>query len=138
MSCVLTSGCFDILTQAHCMLLSECAKLARDSQTSVIVALNTDESVARLKGCSRPIVPYSQRAFILESLHAVNGIVPMMEDNPTSVVERLRPSIYVKGGGYTRETMPEWDAVEAGGGRVVLFESFAGLSTSAIVELCRG
>lgn len=138
MSCVLTSGCFDILTQAHCMLLSECAKLASDNQTSVIVALNTDESVARLKGFSRPIVPYSQRAFILESLYAVHGIVPMMDDNPTRIVEQLKPAIYVKGGGYTRETMPEWDAVEQGGGRVVLFESFDGLSTSAIVERCRG
>ena len=136
MTCVLTSGCFDILTQAHCQLLRECEKLARDNHTSVIVALNTDESISRLKGVSRPIVPYSQRAFVLESLHAVNGIIPLDDDNPTVVVEQLKPAIYVKGGGYTRETMPEWDAVEAGGGRVVLFESFAGLSTTKIVELC--
>ena len=137
MSCVMTSGCFDILTAAHCELLRKCMELACDRTMTVVVALNTDDSIGRLKGDSRPIVPYEQRETILKSLAYVDCVVPLDDDEPTDVIRRLKPTIYVKGGGYTRETMPEWDAVESGGGRVVLLESFDGLSTTQIVEKCR-
>ena len=133
----MTSGCFDILTAAHCELLRECMTLARNNNMTVVVALNTDDSISRLKGDSRPIVPYEQRETILKSLAYVDCVVPLDDDEPTDVIRRLKPTIYVKGGGYTRETMPEWDAVESGGGRVVLLESFEGLSTTQIVEKCR-
>jgi len=137
MSCVMTSGCFDILTAAHCEILRKCMELALEHRLTVVVALNTDDSIRRLKGDSRPIVPYEQRETILKSLAYVDCVVPLDDDEPTDVIRRLKPTIYVKGGGYTRETMPEWDAVESGGGRVVLLESFDGLSTTQIVEKCR-
>lgn len=130
---VFTNGCFDILHRGHITYLSQ-AKALGDV---LIIGLNSDDSVRRLKGDSRPINPLEDRAKVLAALSCVDHIIPFAEDTPSRLLHRLRPDIMVKGGDYTRETLPEAPLVEALGGEVVILSYLDDFSTTGIIERIR-
>jgi D-beta-D-heptose 7-phosphate kinase / D-beta-D-heptose 1-phosphate adenosyltransferase len=127
-----TNGCFDVLHAGHVALLSA----ARRRCDRLVVGLNTDESVARLKGPSRPVNPLGDRAAVLAALAAVDAVVPFAEDTPLELIRALRPDVLVKGADYTIDRVVGADIVQAAGGEVVLVELLPGRSTTSI--LARG
>lgn len=130
---VFTNGCFDILHRGHITYLNR-AKALGDV---LIVGLNDDDSVRRLKGSRRPINPLDDRAQVLEALSCVDYIVPFSEDTPSRLIEVVRPDIFVKGGDYTRETLPEAPLVEELGGEVHILSYLENFSTTSIIERIR-
>ncbi len=132
---VFTNGCFDILHAGHVRYLQAAKALGR----SLVVGLNSDVSVQAIKPQQpglppRPIVPEIQRAEVLAALKPVDGVVIFSEITATKLISILRPDIYVKGGDYQLETLPEAPAVIAGGGKISLIEIEVPSSTSAIVK----
>jgi D-beta-D-heptose 7-phosphate kinase / D-beta-D-heptose 1-phosphate adenosyltransferase len=130
---VFTNGCFDILHRGHITYLNR-AKALGDV---LVVGLNTDASVRRLKGPERPINPLEDRVQVLAALSCVDYIVPFGEDTPERLIRAVRPDLFVKGGDYTRETLPEADLVEALGGCVQILPYLEDRSTSEIVARIR-
>jgi D-beta-D-heptose 7-phosphate kinase/D-beta-D-heptose 1-phosphate adenosyltransferase len=129
-----TNGCFDLLHPGHIHLLDQ----ARAACDRLVVALNSDASVRRLKGESRPIQPEAARAAVLASVAAVDLVTVFEQDTPVELIRQLRPDVLVKGADYTRETVVGGDLVEAWGGRVLLAELKPGHSTTATVARMRG
>jgi D-beta-D-heptose 7-phosphate kinase / D-beta-D-heptose 1-phosphate adenosyltransferase len=129
-----TNGCFDILHPGHVKVLTA----ARGACDRLIVGLNSDASVKRLKGETRPVQTESARAEVLAALEAVDLVVIFEEDTPLKLIEQIKPSVLVKGGDYTREQVVGHDIVEAHGGEVVLVEVLAGFSTTSLVDRARG
>jgi D-beta-D-heptose 7-phosphate kinase/D-beta-D-heptose 1-phosphate adenosyltransferase len=125
-----TNGCFDLLHPGHVKYLEDVRALG----DFLVVGLNSDASVARLKGLSRPLQDEQARAMILCGLRCVDAVVRFDEDTPFNLISELQPDILAKGGDYTPETVVGRDVVEARGGRVVLVPFLPGHSTSAIVE----
>ena len=130
---VFTNGCFDILHRGHITYLSR-AKTLGDV---LVVGLNSDASVRRLKGDSRPVNPLEDRAHVLAALSAVDHIVPFDEETPVELVRAVRPDVFVKGGDYTRAMLPEAPLVESLGGRVELLPYVEDRSTSGIIDRIR-
>jgi D-beta-D-heptose 7-phosphate kinase / D-beta-D-heptose 1-phosphate adenosyltransferase len=130
---VFTNGCFDILHSGHITYLSE-AKALGDV---LIVGLNADDSVRRLKGPTRPVNGLADRAKVLSALSCVDHIVAFEEDTPDSLIRALRPHIFVKGGDYTRERLPEAALVEALGGEVHILPYVRERSTTGLIERIR-
>ncbi|WP_300378947.1 D-glycero-beta-D-manno-heptose 1-phosphate adenylyltransferase [Henriciella sp.] len=128
-----TNGCFDILHPGHLSLLEE----ARARCDRLIVAINTDASVKRLKGESRPVNTEADRARMLAGLGAVDAVTIFTEDTPLRVIEAVQPDLLVKGGDYTLETIVGADFVRANGGEVHIVSLLDGHSTSAILEKSR-
>ncbi|HEX3941679.1 MAG TPA: bifunctional D-glycero-beta-D-manno-heptose-7-phosphate kinase/D-glycero-beta-D-manno-heptose 1-phosphate adenylyltransferase HldE [Acidobacteriaceae bacterium] len=126
---VFTNGCFDILHIGHIALLSE-ARLQGDK---LIVGINSDASVQRLKGPSRPMVPQNERAQMLAALTAVDSVVVFGEDTPLSLIEAVRPDVLVKGGDYTEATIVGASEVRSWGGAVRIIPVIEGISTSKII-----
>jgi rfaE bifunctional protein nucleotidyltransferase chain/domain len=131
---VTTNGCFDVLHVGHLQLLRE-AKALGDI---LVVAVNDDGSVCRLKGPSRPLVPAAERAELLAALEPVDYVVLFSEDTPDRVLAAIRPAVHVKGGDYRAEDLPETPTVEAGGGRVVIVPLVAGRSTTDLIRRAGG
>ncbi len=131
---VMTNGCFDILHKGHVAYLQE-AKARGDR---LLVAVNTDDSVARLKGPERPINPLEDRMAVLAGLAAVDWVVPFAEDTPERLISEILPDVLVKGGDYTPDAIAGGKAVLAAGGTVEVLRFHEGRSTSAIVEAIRG
>ena len=131
---VFTNGCFDILHAGHVRYLTT----AKNFGDVLIVGLNTDESVRRLKGDSRPINNQFDRAEILLGLKAVDHVIIFGEQTAESLIRQVKPNVYVKGGDYTLETLPEAKIVQQFGGRVELVNLVAGHSTTNIVEKILG
>lgn len=127
---VFTNGVFDILHAGHVQILQQC----RDLGDALVVGLNTDESVRRLKGPNRPINPLEDRAAVIAALRCVDAVVSFGENDPSAVLDRLRPDIHVKGGDYDAEKMPETPIVRAYGGKVVILPLLEGRSTTRILE----
>ena len=127
---VFTNGCFDILHVGHIKTLSR----AKAEGDRLIVGLNSDSSVARLKGPSRPINAEMDRAVMLAALECVDAVTIFHEDTPVEVLDVLRPDVHVKGGDYKVEDLPEAATVEKHGGRIVLIDLVPNRSTTAIVE----
>lgn len=127
---VFTNGCFDILHVGHTTYLAN-AKRCGDI---LIVGINSDESVKRLKGESRPINTGSDRAEILSSLKSVDYTVIFEEDTPEELIAYLKPSIHVKGGDYKKEDLPETKIVEGYGGEVIILNFVEGKSTTKIIN----
>ena len=127
---VFTNGCFDIIHVGHVRYLTE----AKSFGDILIVGLNTDESVRRLKGNSRPINDQNARAEVLLGLKAVDHVIFFGEETAEALIAEIKPDIYVKGGDYTLETLPEAKIVQSYGGRVELVNLVAGHSTTNIVE----
>jgi D-beta-D-heptose 7-phosphate kinase / D-beta-D-heptose 1-phosphate adenosyltransferase len=127
---VMTNGCFDILHPGHITYLEEAKKLG----DYLIIAVNDDESVRRLKGPTRPINPLHHRMSVLAGLAAVDWVVPFSEDTPERLISELLPDILVKGGDYTVDQIAGGKAVRANGGQVKILSFVPGFSTTAIVE----
>ena len=100
----------------------------------LVVGINSDESVARLKGPHRPINPLDDRAHVLAGLGCVDYVIPFAEETPDALIRAIRPEIFVKGGDYTRETLPETALVESLGGTVHLLPFIADRSTTRVIE----
>jgi D-beta-D-heptose 7-phosphate kinase/D-beta-D-heptose 1-phosphate adenosyltransferase len=129
-----TNGCFDILHPGHVKLLTA----ARGACDRLIVGLNSDASVARLKGKDRPVQNERARAEVLAALEAVDLVVLFGEDTPIKLIAQVEPSVLVKGGDYTREQVVGHEIVEACGGQVLLVEVLPGFSTTSLVDRARG
>jgi D-beta-D-heptose 7-phosphate kinase/D-beta-D-heptose 1-phosphate adenosyltransferase len=129
-----TNGCFDILHPGHVKLLTA----ARGACDRLIVGLNSDASVKRLKGEDRPMQNERARAEVLAALEAVDLVVLFEEDTPIKLITRIKPSALVKGGDYTRERVVGHEVVEAGGGEVILVDVLPGFSTTSLVNRARG
>ncbi|MCG6911751.1 MAG: bifunctional D-glycero-beta-D-manno-heptose-7-phosphate kinase/D-glycero-beta-D-manno-heptose 1-phosphate adenylyltransferase HldE [Deltaproteobacteria bacterium] len=127
---VFTNGCFDILHVGHIKLLHAAAA----EGDRLIVGLNSDSSVKRLKGDSRPIVPEEERAELLASIRGVDLVVVFGEDTPIDLIRRLKPDVLVKGGDYTPETVVGHDIVAAGGGQTVIVPLIDGISSSHVID----
>jgi len=112
---VATGGCFDLLHAGHARTLSAARRLG----DCLIVCLNSDASVRRLKGAERPIIPESDRRELLLALECVDAVMVFDEDTPEAVLDRLRPDLWVKGGDYTPEALPETALLESWGGRTI-------------------
>ncbi|MCA9875159.1 MAG: D-glycero-beta-D-manno-heptose 1-phosphate adenylyltransferase [Anaerolineales bacterium] len=130
---VFTNGCFDILHRGHITYLNQ-AKALGDV---LIVGVNGDESVRRLKGDHRPINTLADRVQVLDALSCIDHIVPFHEDTPARLIEAIRPHIFVKGGDYTRETLPEASLVEALGGEVHILPYLEDISTTNLISRIR-
>jgi D-beta-D-heptose 7-phosphate kinase/D-beta-D-heptose 1-phosphate adenosyltransferase len=130
---VMTNGCFDILHAGHVGYLEE----AKGLGDRLIVAVNDDDSVSRLKGASRPINALADRMAVLAGLAAVDWVVPFSEDTPAALIERLLPDVLVKGGDYQPGEVAGGSAVIANGGEVRILRLREGRSTSAVIEAIR-
>jgi D-beta-D-heptose 7-phosphate kinase/D-beta-D-heptose 1-phosphate adenosyltransferase len=129
-----TNGCFDILHPGHVKVLTA----ARSACDRLIVGLNSDASVKRLKGEGRPVQDERARAEVLAALEAVDLVAIFEQDTPIELITKVRPSVLVKGGDYTREQVVGHEIVEACGGEVLLVDILAGHSTTSLVDRARG
>jgi rfaE bifunctional protein nucleotidyltransferase chain/domain len=129
---VFTNGVFDVLHRGHVTYLAE----ARALGASLIVALNSDASVRRAKGPTRPVNPEQDRAYVLGSLRAVDFVVIFEEDEPRDLISQILPDVLVKGKDWAHYVSGR-EIVEANGGRVVLAEMVEGRSTTATIERMR-
>jgi rfaE bifunctional protein nucleotidyltransferase chain/domain len=130
---VLTNGCFDLLHPGHLALL----EAARAEGDRLVVAINSDASVAAIKGPSRPVTAEAERAETLLALEAVDRVVVYGEPTPIEVIRALRPDVLVKGADWPLDEIVGREEVEAAGGRVVRVEILPGRSTSGILERIR-
>ena len=132
---VFTNGCFDLLHIGHLYTLAFCA----DQGERVVLALNSDDSVRRLKGEGRPLVPQRERALMLAALYMVDAVVIFDEDTPLELIRSLQPDVLVKGGDWAESEMVGADIVRAAGGQVLRAPFQSGWSTTALAErLSRG
>jgi rfaE bifunctional protein nucleotidyltransferase chain/domain len=132
---VFTNGCFDLIHAGHVRYLQTAATLGR----SLVVGLNSDASVQGIKPAKpgqppRPIVPEAQRAEVLAALKSVAGVVIFGESTAIALIAALQPDIYVKGGDYTIETLPEAPTVQSYGGRIELVQVEVPNSTTGIIQ----
>jgi rfaE bifunctional protein nucleotidyltransferase chain/domain len=127
---VFTNGCFDLLHPGHVSYL----RAARSLGDALVVGLNSDASVNRLKGPSRPIVSERDRSIILAALEPVDAVVLFDEDTPVRLMRELRPAVYVKGGDYRVEDLPEAKIAAEIGAAVRILPFKPGYSTSALIE----
>ena len=127
---VFTNGCFDIIHAGHVRYLTT----AKNFGDVLIVGLNTDESVRKLKGESRPINKQDDRAEVLLGLKAVDHVIYFGEATAENLIAEVKPAVYVKGGDYTLETLPEAAIVQSYGGRIELVNLVAGRSTTNVIK----
>jgi len=129
-----TNGCFDILHAGHVALL----RAARRRCDRLVVALNSDASVARLKGPGRPVNPLADRAAVIGALAAVDAVVAFDDDTPLALIRRLLPDVLMKGADYTVASVVGADVVQAAGGEVALLDLVPGRSTTGVIARLRG
>jgi rfaE bifunctional protein nucleotidyltransferase chain/domain len=127
---VFTNGCFDILHPGHISYLREAKRLG----DVLVVGLNSDESVKRLKGPTRPILNQDERATLIVALEMVDLVIIFDEDTPIETIETIKPDIHVKGGDYKAKDLPEYPIVKTYGGDVKILRFIDGQSTSGIIE----
>ena len=131
---VFTNGCFDLLHVGHVTLMEDCRRFG----SKVVLGLNTDASVRRLKGPARPVVSEGDRARVMAALGAVDAVTLFDEDTPMELIRALKPDVLVKGGDYTVETVVGHELVLAAGGRVEIVPTVEGFSTTGIVRKLQG
>jgi rfaE bifunctional protein nucleotidyltransferase chain/domain len=127
---VFTNGCFDIIHRGHVTYLEE----AKNLGDVLIIGLNSDDSVRRLKGESRPVNSQDDRAVVLSALRSVDYVIIFYEDTPFELISSLNPDILVKGGDYTPENIIGADIVTSNGGKVVVIPLVPGKSTTSIID----
>lgn len=127
---VATGGCFDLVHAGHVATI----EAARGLGDQLVVLVNSDESVRRLKGPDRPLQPEEDRVAVLRALAAVDDVIVFDEDTPVAALERLRPDVWVKGGDYAPDELPETAVLESWGGRVAIVPYVAGRSTTRLIE----
>lgn len=131
---IFTNGVFDILHRGHASYLDAAAQLG----ATLIVALNTDESVRRLgKGSDRPLNTLQDRAALIAALGCVSVVTDFAEDTPQAIIEQIRPDVIVKGGDYDMETLPETASVKSWGGKAVAIPFEFERSTTLLVNKIR-
>ena len=131
---VFTNGCFDVVHRGHADYL----RAARQLGDVLIVGVNDDASVRRLKGPGRPVNACADRLELVASLGCVDHVLAFAEATPAALIEAVRPDVFVKGGDYTRSALPEAALVERLGGRVVLLDYLEGYSTTGVIARIRG
>jgi D-beta-D-heptose 7-phosphate kinase/D-beta-D-heptose 1-phosphate adenosyltransferase len=133
MKTIFTNGCFDVIHIGHVKLLEYCHKLAHQSvsggQGRVVVGLNSDSSIKRIKGDSRPINTEADRAYVLESMKYVDEVILFDEDTPYNLIKKLAPDTIVKGGDYTPE-----DVIGNDIAKVEIFTFISGYSSTSTLE----
>lgn len=122
---VFTNGCFDVLHRGHIELLQFCSSYGK-----VIVGLNSDESVRRLKGSDRPVFSQKDRKFMLESCKYVSKVIIFDEDTPLNLIKKIKPDVLIKGGDYKREEIVGNDLCKS----VIVFNYLDGYSTTEIIK----
>ena len=127
---VFTNGCFDLLHVGHIRYLRK----ARSLGDALVVGLNTDRSVRHIKGEKRPIVPQGERAEVLAALEFVDYVVLFDEPDPFSLIEKIKPTILVKGADWPKDKIIGRDVVEKAGGRVVRIPLVPGASSTGVIE----
>lgn len=130
---VFTNGCFDLLHVGHLRTL----QWAKNQGDVLVVGLNSDAGVRRLKGPTRPLTPAAERAELLAGFTCVDYVVVFEEDTPAALLARLRPAVHVKGGDYRPDELPEAELVRSFGGEVRVTPLVAGRSTSRLEEMLR-
>ena len=130
---VFTNGCFDLLHLGHVRSLEQ----ARSYGDRLLVAVNSDASVRRLKGRGRPLIPARQRAEVLAALACVDWVLVFPEDTPLATIRALRPDLLAKGGDWSLDTIVGRPEVEGWGGRVVRLREVPGVRTTRIIERAR-
>jgi rfaE bifunctional protein nucleotidyltransferase chain/domain/rfaE bifunctional protein kinase chain/domain len=130
---VATGGCFDLLHAGHIRTLESARRLG----DCLVVCLNSDASVRRLKGPERPLVGQDDRAAVLAALRCVDAVVVFEEDDPRAVLRELRPHVWAKGGDYAIADLPEAETLAEWGGRAVVVPYVAGRSTTRLIEVAR-
>jgi rfaE bifunctional protein nucleotidyltransferase chain/domain len=130
---VTTNGCFDLLHRGHVEYLQQ----ARQLGDLLLVGLNTDESVRRLKGPQRPLNDQDARAVVMAALKCVDGVCLFGEETPLDWLRAVQPDFHVKGGDYDPEQMIEKSVVETWGGRIKVLPFVPGFSTSGLIEKSR-
>ena len=130
---VFTNGCFDLLHPGHVSYL----RAARALGDALIIGLNSDISINKLKGPSRPVVPEFDRATVLEALESVDAVVVFDEDTPVRLLREVKPAVYVKGGDYRVEDLPEAEVAAEIGAEVKILPFETGYSTTALIEKIR-
>ena len=133
-SIVFTNGCFDLLHVGHITLLEDCRRFG----SKLVLGLNSDDSIRRLKGSSRPIVGDRERSRVMAALAAVDAVVLFEEDTPLELIRAVKPDVLVKGGDYIAENVVGYEDVTARGGRVEIVPTVEGFSTSNIVRKLQG
>lgn len=131
---VMTNGCFDLLHAGHVQYLAEARRLG----DALVVAVNSDDSVRRLKGPGRPLTTLENRMRVLASLAAVDWVVPFEEETPERLICRILPDVLVKGGDYAPESIAGGACVRRAGGRVLTLPYLEGVSTSGLIDSLRG
>jgi len=127
---VFTNGCFDLIHLGHVKYF----QFAKNQGDLLVVGVNTDQSIQRLKGPKRPIVTEEDRIGVLEELESIDYLIRFGDDTPLKLIEMIRPDVLVKGADYTKERVVGWDLVEGYGGRVALAPLIDGRSTSSLIE----
>jgi D-beta-D-heptose 7-phosphate kinase / D-beta-D-heptose 1-phosphate adenosyltransferase len=127
---VFTNGCFDLLHRGHVEYLFAARRLG----DRLVVGVNADDSVRRLKGGGRPVVPLADRLYVLAGLACVDAVVPFAEDTPRQLIAALLPDVLVKGGDYRAEDVVGAEEVRAAGGEVVIMPLVEGRSTTSILQ----
>ncbi len=127
---VFTNGVFDLLHQGHIASLA----MAADEGNKLVVGLNADASVKRLKGASRPVNDAMSRAMVLAAMQYVDAVCIFEEDTPLELIKALKPDVIAKGGDYTPETVVGNDFLQSYGGKTVIIPLVEGFSTTGIVE----
>lgn len=130
---VFTNGCFDILHRGHIVYLNQAKQLG----DVLIVGVNSDAGVAKLKGPTRPVNKLEDRVQVLAGLSSVDHTIAFDEDTPVDLIRAIQPDVFVKGGDYTRATLPEAPVVEGLGGKVVILPYLEDVSTSRIIDRIR-
>jgi rfaE bifunctional protein nucleotidyltransferase chain/domain len=131
---ITTNGCFDIIHAGHVRYLRQ----SKEFGDVLIVCLNSDESVKRLKGPTRPLNDEDDRAEVLSSLCAVDYVVIFEEDTPVNILAKIKPDIHVKGGDYTEDTLPETKVIKENGGKIQFISFVEGRSTTNIINKISG
>ncbi|MCH8055095.1 MAG: D-glycero-beta-D-manno-heptose 1-phosphate adenylyltransferase [Deltaproteobacteria bacterium] len=130
---VLTNGCFDLLHRGHLHLLKEAKKLG----DLLIVAMNSDRSVRKIKGPDRPILPEEERAELIAALEMVDYVTSFDNPDPYGVIKELRPNVLVKGGDWDKDKIVGTEVVKGDGGEVAVVPYLEGYSTTQIIERMR-
>ncbi|MBE9511064.1 MAG: D-glycero-beta-D-manno-heptose 1-phosphate adenylyltransferase [Bacteroidetes bacterium] len=127
---VFTNGCFDLIHLGHVEYLMQAANLGN----VLIIGLNSDSSIIKIKGSGRPVLDQESRAMTLAAFSFVNNIVLFNEETPCELIKQVRPDILVKGGDYKPEEIVGYDIVKDNGGEVKILDFIKGYSTSDIIE----
>lgn len=127
---VFTNGCFDIIHRGHVEYLAKAA----DYGNELVIGLNTDNSVRRLKGETRPVQDEMARAAIMASLQFVSAVILFDEDTPYELIKKVQPDVLIKGSDYNIEDIVGYDIVKAKGGEIITMDFVEGYSTTSIIE----